>query len=297
MGMIMSKPGRNNVFLSYASEDLDRVSEIYDGLNKRGLDVWFDKASMKPGPWKKQVLRAINRSRFFVICISKEALRKTGDEPGFQDEELTWAYNIAVNQPDETFDIVPVRLEPCDRGDTRLTTFHQYDLFHDFEKDLDALAVLLGGFSLSDALAEDERTEEEKMSENLFNRATAAYYAGDYKRAIAFLETLLVLVPKRSDPWNNKGVALAELGRHDEAIEAYDKALEINPEGAEAWNNKGAALAKLRRHDEAIEACDKALEINPEYAKAWSNKGVALAELGRHAEAIEAYDRALEINP
>ena len=81
----MGNERENRVFLSYASEDLDVVREVYDGLVKRGLDVWFDKEHLGPGKWKAQIERAIRRSRYFVICLSNAAIRKTGDEPGFQD--------------------------------------------------------------------------------------------------------------------------------------------------------------------------------------------------------------------
>ena len=106
------KTKRDRVFLSYASEDLAMAESIYDGLNKRKLNVWFDKEDLKPGVWKPQILKAISRSRYFVICISEAALKKTGDEtPGFQDKELNRAYEIAIMQPEEEFSIVPVRVE------------------------------------------------------------------------------------------------------------------------------------------------------------------------------------------
>lgn len=92
----MSKSNRDRVFLSYAHEDLDMVRRVYDGLKKRKLNVWFDEEDLGPGRWKPQIIKSITRSRFFVICISEHALRKTGDNrPGFQDEELNTAYEIA----------------------------------------------------------------------------------------------------------------------------------------------------------------------------------------------------------
>lgn len=83
------------VFLSYAHENLEMVRKIYTGLKERRLDVWFDKEDLGPGTWKKQIEKAIPKSRFFIICISEAALKKTGDEsPGFQDEELQQAYEM-----------------------------------------------------------------------------------------------------------------------------------------------------------------------------------------------------------
>ena len=107
------------VFLSYASENLLMVRNVYEGLIKRGLNVWFDKEHLKPGKWKPQIERAIRRSRYFIICLSNAAICKTGDEPGFQDHELNEAYNIAKDLPEQDFAIIPVRIEDCQRGDHR----------------------------------------------------------------------------------------------------------------------------------------------------------------------------------
>ena len=108
----MTNKPNNRVFLSYAHEDFATVRNIYAGLKKRELDVWFDKEHMGPGSWKRQIEKAIPKCRYFIICISKAALKKIGDEtPGFQDEELQQAYEIARIQPESDFAIVPVRLE------------------------------------------------------------------------------------------------------------------------------------------------------------------------------------------
>ncbi len=163
----MAELNTNRVFLSYAKEYIDKVKDVYEGLIKRGLNVWFDEEDLQAGRWKPQIKKAISRSRYFIICISEAALRKTGEEMrGFQDEELNRAYDIAEEQSDKDFTIVPVRLEECGRGDFRLSGFQQYDLFKDFENHLDKLAINLGGTSLSDSMAKDERKEDEKHDQS-----------------------------------------------------------------------------------------------------------------------------------
>jgi hypothetical protein len=121
-------PDRDQVFLSYARDDLPKVWEIYQGLKLRGLRIWFDQVSLGPGPWKNQILKAIASSRYYIIAVSNAALRKTGTDPGFLDEELDAAYQFAKDLPVKDFTIVPVLLEDCDRGDHRLKSFQQYAL-------------------------------------------------------------------------------------------------------------------------------------------------------------------------
>ncbi|MCP5049090.1 MAG: TIR domain-containing protein, partial [bacterium] len=222
---------RDITFLSYAHEDLEQIWKIYKGLKKRGVDVWFDKEDLGKGRWKQKILNAINRSKNFVFCLSNAALKKThGEKPGFQDDELQYAYEIAVNQPEDKFTIVPVRLEDCDRGDHRISIFQQHDLFPDVETGLDKLAVDLGGVSLADATARDERTEDEKMVAGLMGKSLTFYYSGEYEKALSISETVITINPGKQEAWVKKGVFLSALGRKDEAMKAFNKAIEIKPD-------------------------------------------------------------------
>ncbi len=66
---------RDLIFLSYASEDLVRVSKIYKHLKDRNLPIWFDKVDIVDGKWLSQIERAINHSRFFLFCLSEASIR------------------------------------------------------------------------------------------------------------------------------------------------------------------------------------------------------------------------------
>ncbi|MBO1223486.1 MAG: toll/interleukin-1 receptor domain-containing protein [Candidatus Scalindua sediminis] len=306
--MSISKSAR--VFLSYANEDLETVKKVYDGLKKRGLNVWFDKEHLKPGPWKPQVEKAISKSRYFVICISEAALRKTGDEPGFQDEELNRAYNIAEKQSDQDFTIVPVRLEECNRGDTRLSSSQQYDLFNDFEGGLDKLSVDIGGSSLSDSTAKDERTEDEKTIDHLIGKARVASYAAEYDKSMAILNSILALDPEHATTLNDLGEVWREKGEYDKAIKYHEKALESylknfgeeHPDVAIIWNNLGCDCLLKGKYDKAIEYYEKSLksylknfgEEHQHVAVSWNNLGEVWRQKNECGKAIEYFDKALK---
>jgi tetratricopeptide (TPR) repeat protein len=230
---------RDLAFLSYAHEDLDLVRRVYEGLKERKVNVWFDKEDMIKGRWKPQIMKAISQSRDFVICLSNAAIKKTsGEKPGFQDRELQIAWEFAREQDESDFSIIPVRLEDCGRGDMRLSGWQQYDLFEDWEGILDTLAVNLGGNSLSDARAIDERTEVEKILKSIMGRAEMFFYSGDYNKALSFIESAINIKPDFHEVWTNKGLTLFNLGRLDEALKAYNKAIDIKPDYHEAWYNK-----------------------------------------------------------
>ena len=51
-GVSKSKPGRNSshdVFLSYATENLDWAAQLAERLRNEGVRVWFDQWQIKPG--------------------------------------------------------------------------------------------------------------------------------------------------------------------------------------------------------------------------------------------------------
>ncbi|HBT96252.1 MAG TPA: hypothetical protein DEB25_00665 [Desulfobulbaceae bacterium] len=286
------------VFLSYASGNLEIARQVYAGLKQRGLRVWFDKEDLRPGPYKPQIKKAIVSSRYFVICISEAALKKTGDtSPGFQDEELNWAYDIAQAQPINSFAIIPARLEDCGRGDHRLSIQQQYDLFPDFETGLDKLALHLGGKSLADSSATDTRSEEEKAVDVLMNKAATAGLAGDYKKALALCCSATLVYPASAEAWLGKGMALNGCDNHRLALQAFDKAIELKPDFAAIWLLKAHTLSSLGRNKEAVEAFDKTIELNPDEAFFWTNKGLFLEYISCYGKAIEAYDKAIELKP
>jgi hypothetical protein len=178
---------RDLAFISYAKEDLNLVLKLYEGLKERAVNVWLDKEDLEKGKWRPQIKSAIARSNNFILCLSKVSLKKMAKGKGIMPDKFSFAYEIAVNKSEYAFTILPIRLEDCDE----ISNFHQYDLFPDLGKGLDEIAVNLGGISLSDTRAIDERTEDEKMLAGIMGKV----------------------------------VTLKLLGRVEEAIKIYDKAI------------------------------------------------------------------------
>jgi tetratricopeptide (TPR) repeat protein len=254
----MSDLVREYAFLSYAHEDLDLVRKLYKGLKERKVNAWFDKVDLGPGRVKQGIKKAISRSRYFIFCLSEASLKKINEKNRtFVDDELQTAWEFATEQDEKSFTIIPVRLEDCDRGDMRLSGWQQYDLFKDWESVLDTIAVNIGGKSLSDASAIDERTEDERILDGIRGKAEIFNYAGEYDKALSLLEVAKNFKPNDPKVWFQKGKSLAALDRHEKALEAYEKSIGINPDNPGVWAvwfQKGKSLASVGRHDEALEA-------------------------------------------
>jgi hypothetical protein len=275
----MTNDRKNRVFLSYAREDQDRVRQVYEGLIKRGLNVWLDKESSGPGKWLPQITKAIARSRYFVICLSQSSISKTGDKPGFLDEELNMAYNIAMNQPVTEFSIIPLRLEDCDRGDHRLTMFQQYDLHDDFNKGLDKLALDLGGVALADVKPKDQRTEDQKLIDDLFAKSATEYYAGKLKESIEKSDIVYLagqLVEQIINQQYGEGAVIFKPQQGitgDSTINDYltfgtsEQLSEIEAKISELQNQLSPVIDEAKAKTEPLPAIDVKNEIDVPFAK------------------------------
>ena len=101
---------RIQIFLAHASEDQEKVIEIYDSLLKRGYAPWLDKKNLIAGQnWKKEIFKAINNSDIFIACFSSKSINKTG----FIQRELKLALDKLVEIPESKIFLIPLRLDNC----------------------------------------------------------------------------------------------------------------------------------------------------------------------------------------
>lgn len=65
------REGRFNFFISHASNNSADVRRIAESLRERGLSIWLDVDSLKPGDvWADKTFDAITESDAFVLFVS-----------------------------------------------------------------------------------------------------------------------------------------------------------------------------------------------------------------------------------
>lgn len=133
------------VFLCHAMEDSKRVEDLSNLLQDEGLDPWFDKEDLLIGDrWEDEIYKAIEKSDFFAICLSKTSVNKTG----FIQKEIRTAVNEYQRRPQDVAYLIPLKLETCDipkiklDSNTRLTDLQWIDVF---ENDINAVKRLAIG--------------------------------------------------------------------------------------------------------------------------------------------------------
>ena len=99
------------VFISYAREDTEKVFELYQGLLKFGFTPWMDKENIPGGAeWKLALKKAIWKSHFCVICLSRNSIRKRGV---FQ-EEIKEALDVCKQKLEDDIYLIPVKIDKLD---------------------------------------------------------------------------------------------------------------------------------------------------------------------------------------
>lgn len=94
-----------DVFLSYASADRAKASQVARALEERGLSVWFDAASVSVGENVLTVqVAALRNARAFVVLVSKAA-----GNSEFMASELANA--LAANEAQGSPKIIPLKVQ------------------------------------------------------------------------------------------------------------------------------------------------------------------------------------------
>jgi putative nucleotidyltransferase with HDIG domain len=102
---------RLRVFLCHASEDKEKVRELYETLSSLGVDPWLDEKKLLPGQfWRSELARALQQSHLVLVCLSKKSVSKEGTV----QREIKVALDLAQEKPGGSVYLLPMRLEKCE---------------------------------------------------------------------------------------------------------------------------------------------------------------------------------------
>jgi hypothetical protein len=113
------------IFLCYASEDEQRVRELYCRLAKISpFEPWMDRENLLPGQdWDREIRDALRDADVVLICLSRSSVAKEG----YVQREIRRALDVAEEKLESSIFIIPVRLEDCDVPD-RLRKWQWVDI-------------------------------------------------------------------------------------------------------------------------------------------------------------------------
>ena len=99
------------VFLCHSKNDAKIVRDLYEKLRAEPwISPWLDEEELYPGQdWETEIEKAVELSDVVLVCLSNGSINKRG----YVQKELRFALDVALEMPEETIFIVPLRLEEC----------------------------------------------------------------------------------------------------------------------------------------------------------------------------------------
>jgi WD40 repeat protein len=115
------------VFLCHSSGDKQTVRGLYNRLKSDGFDPWLDDEKLVGGQdWDLEIRKAVRASNVVAICLSRGSINKAG----YVQKEIRQALDVALEQPEGTIFLIPLKLEECEVPDS-LSKYHWINLFEE----------------------------------------------------------------------------------------------------------------------------------------------------------------------
>jgi hypothetical protein len=118
------------VFLCHASQDKPVVRELYQRLlAEPWIDPWLDEEKLFPGQdWDMEIEKAVENADVVIAGLSTSSVTKEG----YIQRELKYAFTIALEKPEETIFLIPLRFDDC-FVPRRLRGYQYQDYFDNVE--------------------------------------------------------------------------------------------------------------------------------------------------------------------
>lgn len=99
------------IFLSYVSEDRDRVTPFYDLLESHGYNPWMDCKKLLGGQnWDYEIKTALERSDLVALFVSRNSV----DKNGYAQREIKMAVERYEEKVTGEIYIIPIQLDEGD---------------------------------------------------------------------------------------------------------------------------------------------------------------------------------------
>ena len=87
------------------------VRELYQRLlNESWIDPWLDEEKLLPGQdWDFEIEKTVEAADVVLVCLSSHSVSKEG----YVQRELKFALDIALEKPEGTIFVIPLRLDDC----------------------------------------------------------------------------------------------------------------------------------------------------------------------------------------
>jgi len=119
--------------------------------------------------------------------------------------------------------------------------------------------------------------------------ADALLRAGQYEKAVAAFDRLLVRDADNAMLMTGKAMALSAMGRHEDALPLLENLAKRNNKDIEAQFNYGVVLMRTNDYPAALAALNRVVKLEPTHVRARFNKAVLLQAMDKNEAALELW--------
>jgi hypothetical protein len=280
------KRRKHDIFISYASEDRERVQVLAEILKGQGWSVWWDRIILPGRRFDEEIQSALNQAKCVVVVWSKSSI--TSDLVKDEISEAV-AKGLLVPAVIEHADI-PLgyrRYQAADLSDWDGNKDHP-----EFQKMLSAL----------DHIIANSATSRPRPA------SSAAHRHGRSIAGIALAMVLLIVVgggawyfyPRAQPPTHRLSVVVlpfTNLGNDPEREYFADAITNAFPNNAMAHFVRGEVLRVRKEFDAAIAEYEIAISIDHNLADAYARLGNVEIRVGRAEQAFAPLEHAIRLSP
>lgn len=168
------------VFLCHSSTDKPIVRELYQRLNAEGwIDPWLDEEKLLPGQnWDMEIEKAVENADAVIVSLSNGSVTKEG----YIQKELRKILDIALEKPEETIFVIPMRLEDCEiprrlRGRQYVDYFPVERREQVYQRLRQSLNIRFQQLNPQNEVAQETREEIKPPSKSMYTRLINLVFA------------------------------------------------------------------------------------------------------------------------
>lgn len=101
----------NNIFISYAKEDINYAENLYDFLHSKSYNPWLDKKKLNVGQnWEFHIQDALHKADFIILLLSTKSVNKRG----YVQREFRKALEYCEYKLDSDIFVIPLKIDDCE---------------------------------------------------------------------------------------------------------------------------------------------------------------------------------------
>jgi hypothetical protein len=295
-------PGKD-IFLSYASEDRDRIGPLVRALEGTGWTVFWDRKIPTGKTWPDVLEEEITACRSVVVVWSGKSVKSDWvQEEANEGKKRGVLFPVRIDAVDPPFGFRNIQAADLVAWDGMASA----PSFQGLAKDL---SVVLGK-PPSKAKEAESKAESTVTSPPGVPWWTAQKVYAAVVIGLVLTSALLIFkfLPRQepdtrppatptltAEGYYSQGSARSAGGDFIGALADYTEAIRLKPDYADAYYGRAIARYHKDDFDGTLEDCSEAIRLKPDYADAYYTRGVVLNVRKDYQAALADFEKYLQL--